>query len=254
LTGSGCQFAQPVHHQAEHGAVGDLGFTANFDLTIPPLLRAQEERYKEIVKGTGFTLVEVLVALTIAIILSGILVLALNAGKQDALERVTASNMKQIASGIILYRTDNNEAVPPSWRHPAVSGYYKVPVQYLYAPQAKGLPASFQHGYVDMLEGFDMLKRNPEIVNRSADLSSIPEFDPDRDIWLRCLYVSDSPVNWPPTGQFGRLIDLENVGKKVLSVRPDSSVDLAFFVSCWEQAKLQDLETKVNHSGGNRCD
>lgn len=78
----------------------------------------------------GFTLIELLVVVAIIALLLGILLPSLSKARAAAKAAVCASNLRQIASGILLYANDNNGATPatvgvsrlPSLRIPGLTG------------------------------------------------------------------------------------------------------------------------------------
>jgi prepilin-type N-terminal cleavage/methylation domain-containing protein len=73
--------------------------------------------YNTAVKGNrpqGFTLVELLVVISIISMLAAILLPVLNGAKQKARTIVSANNQRQIASGVNLFALDNDDRYPQS--------------------------------------------------------------------------------------------------------------------------------------------
>src|SRR5690242_14141560 len=68
---------------------------------------------KRILRGTGFTLLELLVVVSIIGILSALLLPALSRAKTKATLAVCLNNSRQINLGVRLYATDRDDFLPP---------------------------------------------------------------------------------------------------------------------------------------------
>ena len=86
----------------------------------------------------GFTLVELLVVISIIAILAGLLFPAFAAAKNNSNKMASMSNLRQLASGLVIFAQDNNGEIPPqgesypTWAHSvevtyATAWYNSVP-------------------------------------------------------------------------------------------------------------------------------
>jgi prepilin-type N-terminal cleavage/methylation domain-containing protein/prepilin-type processing-associated H-X9-DG protein len=64
---------------------------------------------------SGFTLVELLVVISIIAVLLAVLMPSLQKARESAKNVVCKNNLKQIGYGISLYAEDHSQAMPPSW-------------------------------------------------------------------------------------------------------------------------------------------
>lgn len=68
------------------------------------------------VTSSGFTLIELLVVIAIVALLASIFVSAVGKARQRALSTKSASNMRHIATGILLYATEHQGKLPPLYK------------------------------------------------------------------------------------------------------------------------------------------
>ena len=66
-------------------------------------------------RRNAFTLIELLVVIAIIAILAAILFPVFAQAKAAAKKTVCISNLKQIGLGYLMYGTDNDDQLPPSW-------------------------------------------------------------------------------------------------------------------------------------------
>ncbi len=73
-------------------------------------------------RPSGFTLIEVLVVVAIIALLLSILLPSLNGAREQAKAVACSSNLKQITTGLAMYRNDNRGSLPPTvWSESAWS-------------------------------------------------------------------------------------------------------------------------------------
>jgi len=87
--------------------------------------QAGRHRVKRKMPNRGFTLVELLVVISVVSILSGILLPALSKARDQARKLLGASNQRQIVSAVSLFAADND--------HPFTDGHpeFRQPPEYL---------------------------------------------------------------------------------------------------------------------------
>jgi prepilin-type N-terminal cleavage/methylation domain-containing protein len=88
----------------------------------------------------GFTLIELLIVIAIIAILAAILLPVLSQAKERALRIQCVSNLRQLATGMIIYSGDNNDLVVPARINTLAPGGYFVQLD-LNIPDSTGLPA-----------------------------------------------------------------------------------------------------------------
>lgn len=74
------------------------------------------------IKSKGFTLVELLVVISIIALLLAVLMPALNKAREQAVKTICASNMKTTGTSMYMYLSDNKNTLPPDYMPPSVSG------------------------------------------------------------------------------------------------------------------------------------
>ena len=116
-------------------------------MTINTAARSADHR-NEVSRG-GFTLIELLVVIAVIAILAAMLLPALSAAKQKALQTQCLNGCKQLALGTQMYANDYADFMPyPNWQQQGAAPYFSG---WLYQPLASsGLPpdptlAPFNH-------------------------------------------------------------------------------------------------------------
>ena len=90
----------------------------------------------------GFTLIELLVVIAIIAILAAVLLPVLSQAKERALRIQCVSNLRQLATGMIIYSGDNNDLVVPARVNVLAGGTIQPFVQLdLNVADATGMPA-----------------------------------------------------------------------------------------------------------------
>src|SRR5262249_42025832 len=100
-------FATPIGNRRQPGRPGRRIFEMEYGpMEVPMTVRSQPRR--------GFTIVEVLVVISVVILLVGILLPALRAFRKTGLMTKSRGNMRQIGTWMPLYAGDNHDTVVPS--------------------------------------------------------------------------------------------------------------------------------------------
>lgn len=95
-------------------------------------------------KQAGFTLIELLVVIAIILILSAILFPAFARARENARRTSCASNLKQIALGLIMYTQDNDSGLPSYAKNgnPTWAKIYEPTVEYIKNEQVFHCPSA----------------------------------------------------------------------------------------------------------------
>lgn len=152
--------------------------------------------------GRGFTLVELLVVISIIALLVSILLPALNRARVQAQLVVCATQQRQILDGLHVYTSDNNGNLPPdiSMNDNGTSVWWDFP-NYLacHAPQPVGGSLGWQ--FAKILPSVDIwfcplstLSPKTEIVGRQGIVRSYQDIylepDVDNNTWVWMTYAT----------------------------------------------------------------
>ncbi len=74
------------------------------------------------IRSKGFTLVELLVVISIIAILLAVLMPSLNKAREQAIKTVDASNLKSTGTSMFMYISENKGTLPPDYMPPRASG------------------------------------------------------------------------------------------------------------------------------------
>lgn len=94
----------------------------------------------------GFSLVELIVVLTVALLLTGLMLPTLGQVRENAFRLVCASNQRQLGMGIFMYATDHGDDLPPS---SFLGGYEPDPRELMIAYRGEKIP-TFGDGEQDV--------------------------------------------------------------------------------------------------------
>lgn len=200
-------------------------------------------------KNAGISLVEIIVVMAILMLLSATIWLVVGPSMhKKSYERTCASNMKQIATAVKLYATDNDDQIPVRWNDSRLASYIKTDPQNLNCPEAATLLGKKRFAYEYEMEAKAIL--GGLIKTRDLGKGRIaPEYDPDHDALLKCTRHFKGgylPADAIPTRSTNTLrLD-------VLTAYPDTSVRFGPQLPCWQIPTLPSnlVEAAIAHCDG----
>lgn len=102
----------------------------------------QSRAFRPAARARGFTLVELLVVISIIALLVGILLPALSKAREAARTTISLNNSRQIAMGLFLYATDYNQLLPGT-AHTGLTWMESIGLPALLGPDDFGTPAEY---------------------------------------------------------------------------------------------------------------
>ncbi|MEK7631759.1 MAG: type II secretion system protein [Patescibacteria group bacterium] len=151
------------------------------------------------VKKEGFTLIELLVVIAIIGILSAVGLIALNGAREKARDVAKKSDLKQLATGLLLYHDANGNVYPDSTIGGDQGWTTEASPQFAVRADADGCPAcSF----------FNALVGNSKYIARLPNVSTNGPTPLSRQFWyISC--VGDGTVNQTSASQYILLTQVE---------------------------------------------
>ena len=171
--------------------------------------RAGESRSCPLKKQTAFTLVELLVVISIIAMLLAVLIPALRKARQQAQKVVCLSNMRQMGLVLITYLNDSDYHLPPSSCHVSDPNQYWLYIlnKYSQSPLLYRCPSDMSKLFLDWSKPIAAqpvtARWSSFEVNNLLD-TTVPKyggFNPYNNVLhIRhlgsCIYVAECPESW----------------------------------------------------------
>jgi prepilin-type processing-associated H-X9-DG protein/prepilin-type N-terminal cleavage/methylation domain-containing protein len=191
--------------------------------------------------ASAFTLIELLAVIAIIGVLAALLFPAINSSFEKGRSAACLSNLKQLASGVILYAGDNEGRTPSfsskneQWRHMQVLSKYVSDPKSFRCPSAKGNDS-----------GEATSANIPEVYKDPSDSKWISDYKMNTN----GLFMGKPLSTFRHTDQVVCFIDLE----KAQTERHNGGRNLAFMDGHVEWKKKEDYRAGTNqwHSWGFR--